>query len=695
MKTYAPDKIRNVGLAAHSGAGKTSLAEAMLYDSKAINRLGSVIDGTTVMDHDPEEIKRAISISSSIASCEWNNHKINIIDTPGDQNFVPDALSSIRVMDSVIIIVPAEDGVRAQTEKVWNWAEEAGIARVLFINKMDSERASYDNSFKEIQDVFKHKTLKFTLPIGQGSDFRGVVDLLYMKAYIYAKEGEGRFTTEDVPEDMREVAKKERQEMIESVAETDEELLDKFMEAGELEDQDLHAGLRRAICAGEVVPVLCGSAALNIVVRKTLDLIVNFLPSPLEVAPRPARDDKGKSVEVKPDPNGPGVALIFKTIADPFAGKLSLLRVFSGSFDSDSNAYNATKDEKEHLGSLLALHGKKQTPISKGVFGDIMAVAKLKSTVTGDTLCAGKTKLVFDGVEMPQPVISFAIAPKSKGDEEKISSGLARQMEEDPTLRVVLDKQTKERIVSGMGQVHIEVVISKLKEKFGVEVDIKPPQIAYQETIRGKSKGHGRHKKQSGGHGQFADCHIELEPTADSKEFEFVNAIVGGAIPRQYIPGVEKGVLEAMGDGVLAGYPVTSCKVKLVDGKFHDVDSSELAFKIAGRMAFREAFMAAKPVLLEPMVEIEIEAPEECVGDVMGDLNQRRGRVQGVDTAGGGQKIKAIAPMAETMTYAPDLRSITGGRGQFTMHFHSYEEVPAQLSAKIVEAAKKSKEDSK
>ncbi|VAX24389.1 Translation elongation factor G, partial [hydrothermal vent metagenome] len=319
----------------------------------------------------------------------------------------------------------------------------------------------------------------------------------------------------------------------------------------------------------------------------------------------------------------------------------------------------------------------------------------LKSTVTGDTLCDGKTKLVFDGIEMPQPVISFAIAPKSKGDEEKISSGLARQMEEDPTLRVVLDKQTKERIVSGMGQVHIEVVISKLKEKFGVEVDIKPPQIAYQETIRGKSKGHGRHKKQSGGHGQFADCHIELEPAADSKEFEFVNAIVGGAIPRQYIPGVEKGVLEAMADGVLAGYPVINCKVKLVDGKFHDVDSSELAFKIAGRMAFREAFMAAKPVLLEPMVEIEIEAPEECVGDVMGDLNQRRGKVQGVDTAGGHQKIKAIAPMAETLTYAPDLRSITGGRGQFTLHFHSYEEVPAQLSAKIVETAKKSKEDSK
>ncbi len=695
MKTFAPDKIRNVGIAAHSGAGKTSLAEAMMYDSGAVNRLGSVDNGTSVMDFDPEEIKRKISISTSIATCEWKNHKINILDTPGDQNFIPDALASMEVMDSVIIMVPADTGIKVQTEKVWNWVKDRNLARVIFINKMDVERASYDDMIEQIHQVFKHKIIRLTLPIGAGENFKGVVDLLYMKAYVYKKDGDGQFETTDVPEDLLENAEKERQELVETVAETDEDLLEKFMEHGTLEDEDLYAGFRKAIISGDVAPVVCGSATLNIVVRKTLDLVVNFLPSPVDVPPRKASDGEGAEIEITPDAEGAPVGLVFKTIADPYAGKLSVFRVYSGSFSSDSNVFNSTRNEKEHMGSLLGLQGKKQTPVTKAVLGDIAAVAKLKTVVTGDTLCGTKSRVVFSTPEMPAPVISFAVSPKSKGDEEKVSVALSRMMEEDPTLRMGLDRQTKEMIVSGMGQVHIEVVISKLKEKFGVEVEIKPPRIAYKETIRGSAKGHGRLKKQSGGRGQFADCHLEISPADDSKEFEFVDAIVGGAIPKQYIPGVEKGVLEVMSHGVLAGYPVTACKVKLFDGKFHDVDSSELAFKIAASMAFKEAFMNAKPVLLEPIMEIQIEAPEECIGDVMGDLNQRRGRVLGVDTTGSMQKINALVPMAESLTYAPDLRSITGGRGQFAMHFSSYEEVPSNIAAKVIESANGDKEGSK
>ncbi len=695
MKTYTPDKIRNVGIAAHSGSGKTSLAEAMLYDSGAINRLGQVVDGSTVMDFDAEEIKRQISISSAIASCDWKGHKINIIDTPGDQNFIPDALSCMQVMDSIIIVVPAESGIKIQTEKVWNRAVELGLPRVIFINKMDNDRASYENTLEQIHNAFDQKFLKLTLPIGAGDGFKGVVDLLYMKAYVYDKSGEGKFTTEEIPADLAEQADKERQELIESVAETDEGLLDKFMENGTLDDDDLFNGFRKAVVAGDVTPIVCGSATLNIVVRKTLDLIVNFMPSPLDVGARTAQDESGADVEIAPDPNGPGVGMVFKTITDPYSGKLSVFRIFSGELNSDANIHNLNQSHKEHLGALLALQGKKQTPVGKAVFGDIAAVAKLKTTVTGDTLSESKNGACFVGAQMPKPVISFAITPKAQGDEEKISSSLTRLMDEDPTLKWELDKQTKEMVVSGMGQMHIEVVTSKLKEKFGVEVDIKPPKIAYKEAIRGKSKGHGRLKKQSGGRGQFADCHIELEPTTDSKEFEFVDAIVGGVIPKGYIPGVEKGVREAMEHGVLANYPVTGCKVTLFDGKFHDVDSSELAFKIAASMAFKEAFTQAKPVLLEPIVEMEISSPEECVGDVMGDLNQRRGKVLGIDTSGSQQTVNAIVPMSEALTYAPDLRSITGGRGQFSMQFKSYEEVPAQIASKIIESAKKEQEEAK
>lgn len=689
MKTYTPDKIRNVGIIAHSGAGKTTLAESILYDSGAIKSRGKTTNGDTVMDFDAEEIRRKISLTTSVASLEWKDHKINILDTPGDQNFVSDALLCMGVMDSALVIVSAVSGIKAQTERVWGWACEHKLPRVIFINKMDADRASYETAFGQIDSVFHQKTLKFTLPIGSGPGFAGVVDLLYMKAYLYSKDGEGKLTVEDIPGNLLKWATKERQELVESVAETDERLLDIYMDKGTLEDADLFAGLRKAIIAGTVVPVLCGSAELNIVVRKTLDTIVNFLPSPLDMPPRKATTADGKEIEITPDPNGSPVASVFKTLVDPYAGKLSFMRVFSGSFQQDSNVFNSVKNQKEHIGALLEVQGKKQTPMAKAVTGDIFAIAKLKTASTGDTLCDPKSPVVVKREVPPEPVMSLAIEPLTRGDDDKLTSSLAKLIEEDPTLHIDTEKDTHEMILSGMGQVHLEVAMSRLKSKFGLDVTSHPPKIAYKETIRGKANGHGRLKKQTGGHGQFADCKITVEPTDNGANFEFVNAIVGGVIPRQYIPGVEKGVKEAMETGDLAGYPVTGCKVTVYDGQYHDVDSSELAFKIAAAQAFKQAVSAAHPVLLEPIMEVETVAPGECVGDVMADISHKRGRVTGVGMMGGNQQIMARLPMAELLTYDQDLRSITGGRGRFSMHFAAYEELPAHIAQKVIDAAKK------
>lgn len=694
MKTYAPEKIRNIGIVAHSGAGKTSLAEAILYDSGTVNRLGKVGDGSTVMDYDPEEIKREMSISASLASAVWKDHKINIIDTPGDQNFIAEALLSMSVMDTAVVIVSAVSGIKVQTEKVWGWACDHDLPRVIFINKMDNEKASFQNAFDQIDDRFHQKTLKFTLPIGSGAEFKGVVDLLYMKAYIYQLDGEGTFTTEEIPDELKEWAEKERREMVESVAETDEELLEKYMESDTLSDEDLFSGLRSSIVSGDVVPVLCGSATANIVVRKTLDTIVNFLPSPADMPPKKGVDDKGAEITVKQDPNGPEVAQIFKTVADPYAGKLSLFRVFSGEIISDSSLVNASKDEaKERLGQLLSINGKKHNLVKKVTLGDIGAVAKLKSAQTGDTLCNSKYLASLMREQPPKPMVAVAIEPESQGDDDKLMSSLKRLGEEDPTLSVDLDPATGEMILQGMGQVHIDVTLNRLKEKFGINVATHPPKIAYKEAIRGSSKGHGRLKKQSGGHGQFADCWIEVEPLTNGEVFEFVNAIVGGVIPRQYIPGVEKGVKEAMGSGVLAGYPVTGCKVTVYDGKHHDVDSSEMAFKTAASMAFKDAVTQAKPVLLEPVMELEVVAPDECIGDIMADLSQKRGKVLGMGVMGGQQRVNATAPLSEVLTYEQDINSMTGGRGQFTMEFSSYEQAPSNVTKKIIEEAKAAAEE--
>ena len=687
-KTFTPDKIRNVGIVAHSGAGKTTLAEAILYDAGATPKRGKTENGDTVMDFDPEEIKRKITISTSIASCEWKDNKINLLDTPGDQNFVGDAFLSMNVMDSALVIVSAVSGIKTQTERMWEWACAHKLPRVIFINKMDSDRASYESAFGQIDSVFHQKTLKFTLPIGSGPAFRGVVDLLNMKAYIYGKDGEGKFTIEDIPANLLKWAEKERQEMVESVAETDERLLNMYMEKNTLSDEDLFPGLRRAIIAGEVVPVLCGSATQNVVIRKTLDTIVNFLPSPLDMPARVAVKEDGSATIVKPDPDGPLAAFVFKTIVDPFAGRLSYLRIFSGTLGADANLLNPGRDQKEHPGQPLEVVGKKQSPIQKGIVGDIVAVAKLKSVMTGDTLCDPKSPVTIAKEEIPHPVVSLAVEPKTKGDEEKLSASLARLMEEDPTLHSDLDKETKELVISGMGQIHMDVVLARLKSRYGLEVNTHPPRIAYRETIRKKSKGHGRLKKQTGGHGQFADCWLEIEPADDGQRFEFINGIVGGVIPRQYIPGVEKGVREAMSEGVLAGYPMMGVRVKVVDGQYHEVDSSELAFKIAASQAFKTACEEAHPVLLEPIMEMEILVPDECVGDIMSGIAHRRGRVTGVGVMAGRQQIKALAPMAEILDYDQELRSVTGGRGNFDVHFANYDDVPPHIAPKVITEAK-------
>ena len=689
MKTYAPEKIRNIGIVAHSGAGKTSLAEAILYDSGTVNRLGKVAEGSTVMDFDPEEIKREMSISASLASAEWKGHKINIIDTPGDQNFIAEALLSMSVMDTAVVIVSAISGIKVQTEKVWNWACDHDLPRVIFINKMDNEKASFDTAFGQIDERFHQKTLKFTLPIGSGATFKGVVDLLYMKAYIYKLDGEGSFTTEEIPGDLKEWAEKERREMVESVAETDEALLEKYMENDTLSDEDLFAGLRSSIVSGAVVPVLCGSATANIVVRKTLDTIVNFLPSPADMPSRKGTDSKGSEIEIEQDSNGPEVAQVFKTVADPYAGKLSLFRVFSGKITSDSSLVNTSReDAKERLGQLLSINGKKHEPAKQVTLGDIGAVAKLKSVQTGDTLCNPKNRVTLVREHPPKPMVAVAIEPESQGDDDKLMSSLNRLGEEDPTISVDLDPATGEMILHGMGQVHVDVTLNRLKEKFGLHVATHPPKIAYKEAIRGSSKGHGRLKKQSGGHGQFADCWLEVEPLTTGENFEFINGIVGGVIPRQYIPGVEKGVKEAMSSGVLAGYPVVGCKVRVYDGKHHDVDSSEMAFKTAASMAFKEAVSQAKPVLLEPVMVLEVVAPDECIGDIMADLSQKRGKVLGMGVMGGQQRVKATAPLSEVLTYEQDISSMTGGRGQFTMEFSSYEQTPTSVTKKIIDDAK-------
>jgi len=677
--------LRNVALISHGGAGKTSLADAFLFDTKVNNRLGSVDEGTSLFDFEPEELKRQKSLSASLHHFKWEKSEMNIIDTPGDSNFSADLQNCLQIVDAAIVVIDAVSGVQVQTEKVWKYADNFGLPRLIFINKIDMERANFTQVLKSIEEILGKKPMVIQLPLGEESAFAGVIDLITMKALRFSDDGSGEFSQEDIPEDMRSQAEEFNKKMIEDIAESSDALLEKYLEGTELTPDEISNGLKQGVVSGNLIPVLCGSASKNMGIQPLLSFIAHCFPSPIERAPfvgiNPSNQKEEGRGAGKDDPFS---ALVFKTVADPYAGKLTIFRIISGVLNSDSIVYNSNKDAKERIGQILKIEGKNQKAINPAITGDIVAVAKLKETTTGDSFCDEKKQITFKKFDLPEPVMQLALEPKSKGDEDKLISSLSRLMEEDSTLKTRRDEQTKEFILLGMGQTHLDVAIEKMQRKFGVNLEVKTPKVPYKETVRGTAKGQGKLKKQSGGRGQFADTWMEIEPLPKGQGFEFVSKIVGGAIPRQYIPSVEKGVKESMREGVLAKYPVVDFKVTLYDGSFHDVDSSDIAFKIAASMGFRKIMQEARPTLLEPIMNIEVTVPDDCMGDVIGDLNGRRGRIGGMEPKINHQVIKAQVPMAEILRYASDLTSITGGRGTFTMEFSHYEEVPSHLSDQII-----------
>jgi elongation factor G len=642
------------------------------------------------MDFEPEEVRRKITISSKLHHCEWQGHDLHIVDTPGYTNFLHDTRACMRVLGGAVMMVSAVDGVKAQTQTIWKWAEEFEVPRIVFINKLDRERADFLKTIDDLEKSLKAKTVAVNMPLGLEADFKGIIDLVRMKARVFQFDHKGTYQETEIPADYLDEAGRMRTLLLESCADTDDALMEKYLETEELELEEILKALREGTLTGRFVPVMCGSASLNIGIRQLLDYIVKCLPSPVDRGTQYGTNPKtGEQEARKADRSEPFSAMVFKTISDPFTGKLTLFRVYSGVVKSDSTVFNPNKDTSERLGQILVPEGKKYKPVGEAVTGDIVAVAKLKETTTGDTLCDGARPIIFTNPVVFKPVISFALAPKSKGDEDKIFSGLQRLTEEDSALNIQRDVETKEMIISGMGQVHVEVAVEKLKRKFGVEVLLKEPKVPYRETIKKKVEQHYRHKKQSGGRGQFADVHIKLEPLPRGSGYEFVDAVVGGVVPRQYIPAVDKGIHESMRKGWLGGFPVQDFRVTLYDGQYHSVDSSEMAFKIAGSMAFKKASEAANPVLLEPVMVMEITVPDECVGDVIGDMNSRRGRVLGVDPQASNQVVRVQVPMAEVLKYAPELRSMTSDRGLFTMEFDHYDEVPSHLTAKLLEGFKR------
>jgi elongation factor G len=698
MKRFEPNHIRNIGTFGHGGEGKTSLCEAILFDTGENNRLGRVDDGSSIMDFEPEEINRKISISASLSHFEWDKHQFHIIDTPGYANFIAEAKAAMRVVDGAIMVIGGNSEVKVQTETVWGYANEFKVPRILFVTKMDMERADFLKVVEEVKKTFSSPTaIPVQLPIGVEGDFRGVVDLIQRKGLFFHEDGSGQFEVKEVPTEMKDQVERFREKLVEAVVEMDDKLMEKYLESGEIADEELIQCLRKGTMEGRLVPALCGSSIRNIGIQPLLNVIISCFPSPLERGPVQGVNPKTGEVETRePKEDGPLSAFVFKTIADPFAGKLNLFRVYSGSISADSVVYNSKKDVKERIGQIFLMEGKKQKPVGFATVGDIMAVAKLKETTTGDTFSDEKRPIVFEETKLPLPVISYALTPKTKGDEEKITAALARIHEEDPTMTVGRDEQTGEILLSGVGQTHVEVILEKLKRKFGVEVTLSTPKVPYKETIRGSKQGViYRHKKQTGGRGQFAEVHFDISPLPRGAGFEFENALVGMNVPRNFVPAVEKGIVEAMQSGVLAGYPVVDVKVRFYDGKSHEVDSSEMAFKIAAIMCFKKGIQEANPVLLEPIMRVVVTAPDENIGDVIGDLNSRRGRVLRVDAKGNYQVIEANVPMAEMLKYAPDLNSKTGGRGTFTMEFSHYEEVPSQLAEKVIAQAKKEKESEK
>jgi elongation factor G len=691
----AADRIRNVALVGHRGSGKTSLHEALLFQAGVVNRLGSVVDGTTVSDTDPDEKARQMSISASLSSFEWQQRKVNLIDTPGDSSFVADALGALRVCESAVFVINAVMGVEVHTVRLWERASELDLARLVFVNMLDRERADFFRTLESLKAAFGQHVVATEIPIGSEHEISGVIDLIDMKAYEYDPGDSGPASRENcrevpIPDHLAEQAESYREKLMDEVSETSDALMERYLEGDEISHEEIVAALKDGTNHGALHPVTCGVVTRNLGTNRLLDAIVEDLPSPVKHGGLEVGEQTLEAVEDKEL-----FAYVFKTRADPFAGRINLFRVYQGVMSQDSQVLNTRTHNRERIGQLVTFDGAQNGHTTEFGPGDIGAVAKLKETKAGDWLAARDEPISMPSIKLPAPVMAFSVAPKSKGEEDKVFTALRRLQEEDPTIDLHRDAQTGEQIVAGLSQVHVEVIVERLHSRFGADVELKPPRVPYQETIRGSAKAHGRHKKQSGGRGQFGDCHIEIEPTEVGVGFEFVNAIKGGVIPTSFIPAVEKGVQEAMQAGVVAGYPVKDVRVRLYDGSYHTVDSSEMAFKVAGLQAMRQALEQATPVLLEPIMLVTVNVPEDTVGDVIGDLNSRRGRPLGMEPASTGSgmtDIKAEVPMSEMLSYAPDLRSVTGGRGEFTMEFERYEEVPGHLTGRVVDEARAERE---
>ena len=682
MPAVEPGKIRNVAVVGHRGTGKTSLVEAMLFQAGATNRLGVVEQGTTVSDWDEDEQAREMSISDTLCHLEWQERKINLIDTPGEPSFQGDAIAALHVVEGALVTVSGVMGVEVQTNRNWNRAEELGLARVIFVNMLDRERADFFRVLEQLRSQFGNQCVAVHLPIGAEHEMTGIVDVLHMTAYT-SPEGEREGKPGDIPAELSDQVEQYRTQLLDSVVETDEALMERYLDGQELSPEEVASALKSAVTRGELFPVMCGVSTKNLGTTAVLDLLVEGVPSPAK---------KGSPIEVEGASNA---AFIFKTVADPFSGRINVFRVLKGTISSDATLANVRTHGKERVGALLTLQGKEHESADEFGEGDLGAVAKLKDVMTGDLLLDSDQQIELPSLDFPEPVMSFAITPKAKGDEEKVATSLRRLSEEDPTLQLRRDPQTGEQLVSGMTQMHVEVAVDRLKRRFGVEVDLNPPRVPYLETIRKESRGHGRYKKQTGGRGQFGDAHIVLEPIAGHTGYEFVDKIVGGVIPQGFRPAVDKGIQEAMAQGVLAGAPVQGVRVLLVDGSYHTVDSSEMAFKVAGSMAFKQAYEQADPVLLEPIMEVDVTVPDDTVGSVNGDLNSRRGRLQGMEPSGGMTRIKAEVPMAEMLTYGQALTSMTGGRGDYHMQFLRYDEVPSHVAQKLIDASKKEEEEAR
>jgi elongation factor G len=683
-------KIRNVGVVGHGGVGKTSLVEGLLYAAGALTRLGKVDDGSTTTDFDPDEIKRKISINTAIAYCDFKGHRINLVDTPGYGDFISDARAGLRVVEAAVVVVDAVAGVQVQTEKVWKFASEFDLPRAIVINRLDRERADFFRTLESVGRRLKGRTVPLHIPVGEESGFKGYVDLVTQKATVFS---DGKASDSAIPADIADRVREWREKLVEAAAETDDDLLAKYLEEGSLDEAEMLKALRAGITEGKIVPVLCAAATKSIGAHALLDLIVHEFPSPADRGEVSGTDLKAKQAGTRPvDPKAPVTALVFKTLSDPHIGKLTLFRVCSGTLRSDTTLLNAGRGAKERMGHVSWLQGKTQKNVEGLGPGEIGVAQKLKETQTGDTLCDEAHPFELARILFPEPAINFAIQPKTRGDEDKISNALSRIAEEDPTVHHHFDPETKQLLISGVGSLHVEMTVERMKRKYNVDVSLLPPRIPYKETVKGRAEGQGKYKKQTGGRGQYGDTWLRVEPMARGGGFEFVDEIFGGAVPRNFIPSVEKGVRDCMKKGILAGYPVVDLKVTLYDGSYHDVDSSDMAFQIAASMGLQKVFMEAHPILLEPVMNVEVTTPAEVAGDIIGDLNSRRGRIVGMEPAGETAAVRASVPMAEMLTYESSLRSMTGGRGGYSMEFSHYEEVPAFQADKLVKEARAEKE---